>query len=222
MKGLEMIALKRSLLLAASILAVWASAGGIEPSLGHDKKQTPKLQSISVMTLDLWFLECRPDGSGFVSFGAGAEPHRASFKAGTLDFKAMASRIKELSDKEAVGIVVDGKVITSTLTKAGASDFKAKLDRIKELSGKDLMVFVRDGKAISFKANVECYTTIYFEYGGNQDNGQGQFSRDAEKTNEFLYKVFTAAINEKATEMKGKGFDEIWRQKPPAFMVRER
>jgi hypothetical protein len=146
--------------------------------------------------------------------------HQTSFKAGTLDFKATVKRIKEFSDKEAVGVVMDGKVITSTLTKAGALDFKAKLDRIKELSGQDPMVFVRDGKAIKFRANVECYS-IRFTYGGNQEDDEGgEFPQDAKGTNEFLSKVFRAAVSEKATKLKGKDFDRVWSEKPPPFMPR--
>src|SRR5262249_56157965 len=135
--------------------------------------------------------------------------------------QAMGARIKELSDKEAAGIVMDGKVITSTLSKAGALDFKAKLDPINELAGEDAMVFVRNGKGISFKANVECYS-IRFDYGGNQnDDESGQFPRlFARETGEFLRQVFTAAVNEKATKIRGKDFDRVWREKPPAFMPR--
>lgn len=216
-----MIALKRLLLLAATMPAVSAVPGGIEPSLGQDKKQERKLQRISVMTRDLWWLDCFPDGSGHVGWAASPNGlHSTSFKAGTLDFRAMEDRIKELSDKEAVGIVMDGKVITSTLSKAGALEFKAKLEPVKELSGEDAMVFVRDGKAIRFRANVECYS-IRFTYGGNQDDDEGgEFPHDAKGTNEFLSKVFRATVSEKVTKLKGKEFDRVWSEKPPPFMPR--
>jgi hypothetical protein len=217
-----MTTLRRSLLLVVCLLAVWSSTHHTQPTFAQDKKQDLKLQQISIYTPDLWALSCFPDGSGNVSWAASPNGlHSTFFKAGTLDFQAMATRIKELSDKEAVGIVMDGTVITSTLSRAGALDFKAKLDPIKELAGEDAMVFVRKGKGISFKANVECYS-ISFDYGGNHDKDEsGQFPvRYGKETGEFLHQVFTAAINEKATKIKGKDFDKVWREKPPAFISR--
>src|SRR5437879_5429146 len=101
MKGLEMIALKRSLLLAAFLLAVWAGTQSIESSFAQEKNPDLKLQQISMLTPDLWSLSCFPDGSGNVCGPSSSGNHSAYFKPGTLEFQAMATRIRELSRKEA-------------------------------------------------------------------------------------------------------------------------
>jgi hypothetical protein len=142
-------------------------------------------QEISILTPDLWGFDCFPDGSGHLAWAdSPGGLHQTRFKAGTLDFRAMVGRIKELCGKE----------------------------------GKE---YSRDDKVIASDPNVKAGTchTIILRYRDDHYETWA-FPQDGKRTSQFLYEVFSAAINDKATILRGKDFDKIWREKPPAFMPR--
>src|SRR5262249_31154943 len=84
----------------------------------------------------------------------------------------------------------------------------------------------RDGLCQEWQSHLiqgKCGMLQYpFRLWGNQNEDEnGQFPRlFSTETGEFLRQVFTAAVNEKATKIRGKDFDRVWREKPPAFMPR--
>jgi hypothetical protein len=179
-----MIAYHRSIPLTVSVLVVWSALGATEPSPAQEKKQAPKLEEISMFTPELWGLRCFPDGSGNLSWAASPNGvHSTYFKPGTLDFQALAVRIKGLA-KEAKQVVKDDKVI------AADPDVKP---------GTCNGVLLR-------------YPDDHYE--------SWAFPQDARGANQLLREVFTAATQAKATSMRGKEFDQVWRTKPPAFMPR--